>query len=461
MIFFVSIFFIFYFSIVIFFIGKIYNGHRLYIPLYIICFLPFYTIVQLLAYKAFDNTFMVLFLRYSKDFILISSFILLVFGSKKIFIKKNFSFSFLDKLICLFLFIVLLYLLLPVGEAYFLSKLVYAKNIFLFGIVYFFGRNLKISPINWNQILKITSVLIFILFLVALIESLLGAHIHSFLGYAKYNLDMNNIEPTGNYGLSWSFESQGARPRFASLFSDPLEFAASLIFLQSVVLYNLIHSRLRITKLYHLLLLFIVFTSFVFAGTRASFLAFFLVLLISLLMSKNFKTLIVGVFLVCSFFFYLYFFSNEELRFLVQDTISFRNASSLGHLVEWVQGLISMFENPFGVGLGMSGNAYGIDQTIKIGGENQFLIYGIQMGILSLILYIMILFFGIKHAMLVYFQSKDFKKKSLAFIVSLTKIGLLVPLFTANAELYIFVSLFSWFLIGQSETFYIKLKNSV
>ena len=73
----------------------------------------------------------------------------------------------------------------------------------------------------------------------------------------------------------------------------------------------------------------------------------------------------------------------------------------------------------------------------------------------------MILFFGIKHAMLVYFQSKEFKKKSLAFIVSLTKIGLLVPLFTANAELYIFVSLFSWFLIDKSETFYIKLKNSV
>ena len=147
MIFFVSIFFIFYFSIVIFFIGKIYNGHRLYIPLYIICFLPFYTIVQLLAYKAFDNTFMVLFLRYSKDFILISSFILLVFGSKKIFIKKNFSFSFLDKLICLFLFIVLLYLLLPVGEAYFLSKLVYAKNIFLFGIVYFFSLIFLLSSL--------------------------------------------------------------------------------------------------------------------------------------------------------------------------------------------------------------------------------------------------------------------------------------------------------------------------
>ena len=386
---------------------------------------------------------------------------LFIFGDKNLFNKKEFSFSFLDKLISFFLFIVLVYLFLPIGEAYFISKLVYAKNIFLFGIVYFFGRNLKISLLNWNQILKILVVLIIILFFVAFLENFFGIHIHSLLNYAKYNLEINNIEPTGNYGLSWTFENQSARPRFASLFSDPLEFAASLIFLQSIVMYNLIHSRFRINKFYYFILLIIVFTSFIFAGSRASFIASFLVLFVSLLISRNFKTFTIGLILVCSFFFYLYFFSNEEIRYIVQDTISFKNASSLGHLVEWIQGLISMFNNPFGVGLGMSGNAYGIDQTIKISGENQFLIYGVQMGILSLILYLMILFYGIKHAMIVYFQSKDFQKKSLAFIVTLTKIGLLVPLFTANAELYIFVSLFSWFLIGQAETFYIKLKNSV
>ena len=40
----------------------------------------------------------------------------------------------------------------------------------------------------------------------------------------------------------------------------------------------------------------------------------------------------------------------------------------------------------------MSGNAGGVDQSIKIGGENQFLIFGVQMGILTMILYMLILF---------------------------------------------------------------------
>ena len=41
----------------------------------------------------------------------------------------------------------------------------------------------------------------------------------------------------------------------------------------------------------------------------------------------------------------------------------------------------------------MSGNAGGVDQSLKVGGENQFLIIGVQMGIrLRLIVYSLILF---------------------------------------------------------------------
>ena len=46
---------------------------------------------------------------------------------------------------------------------------------------------------------------------------------------------------------------------------------------------------------------------------------------------------------------YLYYFSDEELRFFIQDTLTFQNTSSLGHLVEWIEGIISIYENPFGV----------------------------------------------------------------------------------------------------------------
>ena len=180
-----------------------------------------------------------------------------------------------------------------------------------------------------------------------------------------------------------------------------------------------------------------------------------LVLILALYISKNYKVLLMGGSFIFLLFFYLYFFSEEETRYLIQDTLSFQNTSSLGHLVEWIEGILSIYENPFGVGLSMSGNASGVDQSIKIGGENQFLIYGVQMGFVSIILYLLILIKSILNSLWLYTKSSNSNIKSIGFITGLTKFGLLIPLFTANAELYLFVALFSWYLVGQVE----KLNN--
>ena len=132
------------------------------------------------------------------------------------------------------------------------------------------------------------------------------------------------------------------------------------------------------------------------------------------------------------------------------------NTSSLGHLIEWIEGVNSMIQNPMGIGIAMSGNANGVDQAIKIGGENQFLIYGVQMGFLGLLIYISILFKAIKNGLKVFELSKKQHIRSISFVAALTKIGLLIPLFTANAELYLFVAFISWFLIGFIESYYLK-----
>ena len=109
-----------------------------------------------------------------------------------------------------------------------------------------------------------------------------------------------------------------------------------------------------------------------------------------------------------------------------------------------------------GIGLAMSGNANGVDQTLKIGGENQFLIYGVQMGFLGLLIYVSMLIKGIKDSLKVFKLSSKQHVKSISFVAAATKIGLLIPLFTANAELYLFVAFLSWFLIGFIETYYLK-----
>ena len=91
-------------------LSQIYRGNTAYILLYIICFLPFYSVFQLIIFNTFENTILVNSIKYSKDFIFYSSFILFVLGSNKSILQKTFSFSTLDKLILIFLMLVVLYL---------------------------------------------------------------------------------------------------------------------------------------------------------------------------------------------------------------------------------------------------------------------------------------------------------------------------------------------------------------
>ena len=435
-------------------LGEIYKGNSAYLLLYVLCFLPFYTVFQITVFNAFENIVLINSIKYSKDFVFFSSFILFIIGTKSSFIYRTFYFSVLDKLIITFLALVLVYLIIPLGEANLISKIIYAKNIFLIGILYFFGRNTDFNFKNWNIVIKLLVFLTLLSFIIALLENIAGIHLHSFLGYSNYNLIVNDIDPQGNYGLNWSFESQGAKPRYASFFADPLEFSASLLLFFSLVLWLFIHSKHKQNKLLFFSLILVIIFSFLFAFSRASMFSGILVLVFGLYLSRYYKLIFSIFFIVLLGLVYIYNFSDEELRFFIQDTLTFQNTSSLGHLVEWIEGIISIYENPFGVGLAMSGNASGVDQSIKIGGENQFLIYGVQMGIVSLVLYLLILIKAIYNSARLYLKSVDYNHKSIGFITSLTKFGLLIPLFTANAELYLFVALFSWYLVGQSERLY-------
>ena len=427
--------------------------------LYIACFLPFYTTFQIIVFNAFDNVLLVNLIKYSKDFVFFTSFVLFILGTRKSLLDTEIKLSFLDKLIACFLLLTFIYLIIPLGEAAFLSKIIYSKNIFLIGIVYFFGRKTRFHSKNWNSILKIIIGLTALSFIVAFIENIMGIHLHSLIGYADYNMRINDIDPQGNFGLNWSFERQGANPRFASFFADPLEFSASLLLFFSASLWYYLHSKLRNNKIIYLGLMFVVSYSFLLAFSRGAMLAAVLVLCFGLFISKNYKILFTGLSIVLIAFLYNLFFASEDTRYLIEDTLTFQNSSSLGHLLEWIQGLLSIYENPFGVGLAMSGNASGVDQSIKIGGENQFLIYGVQMGVIAVLLYLLIIVKSIVNSVITYKRNISDSHRSISFITACIKLGLIIPLFTANAELYLFVALFSWYLVGQVESIYLSKKS--
>jgi hypothetical protein len=119
---------------------------------------------------------------------------------------------------------------------------------------------------------------------------------------------------------------------------------------------------------------------------------------------------------------------------------------------------------PLGLGLGESGRI-AITGNGNTGGENQFIITGVQLGMPLLIVYILIQFYVIKIA----WKNKDnhqTKLRKIAFIVFLFKMGSIVPMFTSNTDSFIYMSYFSWFLSGllisgleEKKLFEIRLPN--
>jgi hypothetical protein len=142
------------------------------------------------------------------------------------------------------------------------------------------------------------------------------------------------------------------------------------------------------------------------------------------------------------------------------DTLTFENSSSVGHVLEWVVALESMVANPLGIGLAMSGNAGSVSDALRVGGENQFLIYGVQLGWVGMFFYVLALASGVILSLRVFYSTPNVYTARLAFVGAVTKVGLFLPLFTANAEMYTYVTWISWWMIGYTVREYSALRSA-
>ena len=115
-------------------------------------------------------------------------------------------------------------------------------------------------------------------------------------------------------------------------------------------------------------------------------------------------------------------------------------------MLEWIDGINAMIAKPLGMGLGQSGRVTMVNGE-NTGGENQFIIIGVQAGVIVMGLYIWIYFQVIKTGLKELKQSVGKEWKVILSIV-LIKIGLFIPMFTAYIDSYIYVSYISWFLTG-------------
>ena len=212
------IFISFYFIVFTHTINKISLGKIEYLVIFICTCLPIYTTIQAQAFNIFNSEIVITIIKLSKDTIFVYAFFVFLFGKNIHLFKRKFKFSFVDKLVLIFTLIVTIYALIPLGEADIFSKLIYAKNLYVISITYLVGRNIKIDEVFFNTIKKILKYLILSLTFFLCFEFILSTHFHTIIDFSNYNFIINEIDPQGNYGLSWSFESQSSSPRYAAFF---------------------------------------------------------------------------------------------------------------------------------------------------------------------------------------------------------------------------------------------------
>ncbi|AWW30606.1 O-antigen ligase domain-containing protein [Echinicola strongylocentroti] len=415
---------------------------------FLVLYVPCYISILSIVFQATGSPFIVSIFQYLKEFILLLSILSYLVFQQNIF-DYPFRIQLVDKLFLAFYVLCIGFLVLPIGDASFVVKAQYFKNVLVMGLVYFLGRNSSLSDREYRSLFLIVLVLFLSAFGLNIIEKLAGIHFQNMTGYAQYNRVINDVEPSGNFGLTWTFETQAGGMRLASFFSDPLELASSCLFGFSVGLIGYLTSKRQQSWVFIVLML-LAMGSLSFAASRASFGSFFIMLCFIALIFRLYGLIKFGLLLFSAFVIYVIGFASDEFYYFVVDTITFENASSVGHVLAWLEAIDQMVAAPLGSGLATSGNAGGVTDELRIGGENQFLIFGVQLGVVGMLLYIAILFAGIWTAVQAFRKADDTHLARIAFIAATTKVALLLPLFTANAELYAFVSWTSWWMIGLS-----------
>jgi hypothetical protein len=422
---------------------------------FLAAYLPFHTTFLSILFQATNSKLPVTLFQMAKDLVVVGSVLIFVLYHRKPF-EYPFRFQLVEWLLLAFIGLAFIFLLLPLQGPGFVEKALYFKNILIPGLVFFVGRNTDFEDIEVKRLFQVIFVIAISAFSVNLFEAGIGSHLQTFTGYAHFNYGIYDIEPSGNFGLSWTFETQAMTRRLASFFSDPLELASSMLLGFAAGLIWFLTSK-REESFPYLMVMLCSMGSLFFSSSRAAFGAFFIMLFFIALIFKLYRLIFFGFSLVTAFVIFVVFFASEDFYYFVIDTLTFQNASSVGHVLEWVASIESMIENPLGVGLAMSGNSGSVTEEARIGGENQFLIYGVQMGFLGMFLYILLLGFSISQSIKVFRLTENVMTARIAFTAAAVKTGLLLPLFTANAELYAYVNWISWWMVGYAMNEYSKI----
>ena len=423
---------------------------NLHLLIYFLCvFLPFYVTLQALTYQQTGSPLLVSLITYLKEIMVFITLLSWLLYRKNVF-TNPIRLQTTDYLFLALLGYALFYVFLPIGGVSFLNKLLYYKNVLMLGLMYFLGRLMVLESYQVMSILKIILSVTVLAFLLNLFEKSIDTHFQTFIGYANLYQDINGIEPAGVHGLTYTFGAESGAKRFAAFFASPLALAAAMLISFSTAFFLFLNSKTEMSRYKYGILILISIACLLFAYSRSSLVGLFLIIFFTAIILRYYKLILYGVLVVGLFFGSIFIFAGDGLRYFVIDTLSLADASSLGHVVEWLEGINSIVSNPLGIGLGTSGNAGGVNEELKIGGENQFIIFGVQLGVPFLILYIALIYSSIRSSVKSYNLNTNVYDKAIPFIAATFKFAFILSLMTSNAETYLSVAYISWWMVGYS-----------
>jgi len=409
---------------------------------FVIVGLPIYTTSLSICFISGYKT-IIPFLQSFKEII-----ILLSTGTVLYYFKREIKLLLLDKLIISFIILTLLYLFVPSENYGFTEKLLAFKSLVFFYLLYFLGRYIDLSKVYLNKYFHFISYVSIASAIVLGFEIFYNTHLQTHTGYAIFNDYYYGAKPEGNYDLSWAFERTDGIKRFASFYANPLEYGASTLIVLPVIFARYTSQKNRfIVDRTGILTILATLMAISFAVSRASFISYFFIIYAYSFITKKKIILHILHFLVALILIYLVIqINNKGLAEFIIDSINLKDTSTIGHITEWVEGVSTIIQHPFGLGLGESGrvaNAAGAN----VGGENQFIIVGVQLGVIGVLINIAIYITTITLSYKWLYQSKG-RERKLCMAVLLMKISFIVPLMTSYFESYTYISFISWFFTG-------------
>ena len=239
-------------------------------------------------------------------------------------LKRKLRFHFVDYAVAAFFCYTLLYAILPIGEQGLANRLIAFKTTSFFSLVYASARLIDPKTIFISKYFHYILLLAIFTAVILVYEVRGDQHLQSVIGLADYNYYVFNLDPSGNYGLSWTFESQGGFKRFASIFASPLEHAGATLIALAVIagVYTKENYKFR-PDLLGWIALGATLLSIVFAISRSAFISYCIITYFYSIVTHKKSFLRLIHFSIAAMIIYFIYYLTQEDRYdeLVQDVI--------------------------------------------------------------------------------------------------------------------------------------------